>query len=79
MLIWINFVSVLTSLHLVKLDISVNKISRIPFDLYLMATLDDLNICNNPLVMPPQHVRWLRLLDIVRRSRHDSFFAIRLL
>lgn len=43
----------LTSLNLVALDVSCNKIASLPVELRLMTSLVELDLADNPLTSPP--------------------------
>lgn len=52
----IFFVTELTCLTLVSLDVSNNRISSLPLEIRQMGTLVELNLENNPLTSPPASV-----------------------
>eukprot|EP00117_Sycon_ciliatum_P024957 scpid76315/ scgid5780/ Leucine-rich repeat and calponin homology domain-containing protein 3 len=51
-----NLPDELTALNLVRLDISVNRVSRLPLSFIKMQTLRSLILHNNPMVLPPTNV-----------------------
>ncbi len=46
-------------LQLVTLNLSDNQITELPLSLRDMASLQVLNLDNNPLLLPPAHVLFL--------------------
>lgn len=56
----------LTSLSLVTLDVSSNKIASLPVELRLMTSLVDLNLADNPLTSPPAQLCVRGIVHIVK-------------
>ena len=54
--LFFHLVSELSKLNLRKLDISSNRISKIPTVYRKIETLEDIILDNNPLTLPPAHV-----------------------
>ena len=44
-------------LHVKRFTMSDNNITELPLSMRNMKKLEDLNIDNNPLILPPAHVR----------------------